>query len=247
MRSGPGQWPARRSLRVGPPAGRASHRRGQELLGQIAKALLNRGGTHLAAGALTDAANDCDRAAALGGSLTDVVQLRRAVSTAMAEQRKAKQVRDQVIGTARRHADLGQLTVGEQAHRRLARSRRGCRIAQAGSGGQAGFRRIRGCKSNHGFEERRLGRARSIISPVSIAAAVANRRCARSSTKSMTKWRARRAARLSRAGSIWQHHFCHVSRSCPHNPPRPTIFVARYLNAVRRSIASAGQTRPARK
>jgi hypothetical protein len=77
-----------------------AHRRGQELVGEIAKALLNRGRTHLGAGALTEAASDCDRAAALGGNLGEVVQLRRTVSTAMAEQRKARQVRDHVIGTA---------------------------------------------------------------------------------------------------------------------------------------------------
>jgi len=91
-----------------------SHRRGQELVDQIGKALVKRGRTHLVAGALTEAAADCDRAAALGGNLTDVVQLRRAVSTAMSEQRKARQVQDQVLGNARRHADIGQLTVGEQ-------------------------------------------------------------------------------------------------------------------------------------
>jgi hypothetical protein len=91
-----------------------SHRRGQELVNQIEKALVNRGRSHLAAGALNEAAADCDKAAALGGNLGDVVQLRRAISTAMAEQRRARQMQDQVLGNARRHADLGQLTIGEQ-------------------------------------------------------------------------------------------------------------------------------------
>jgi hypothetical protein len=90
-----------------------AHRRGQELVDQIGKAFVARGRSHLASGALNEAAADCDRAAALGGNLGDVVQLRRAISTAMAEQRKARQMQDQVLGNARRHADLGQLTVGE--------------------------------------------------------------------------------------------------------------------------------------
>jgi hypothetical protein len=90
------------------------HRRGQELLGEVGKALIARGRQHLAGGSLEAAASDADRAATLGGNLADVVQLRRAVSTAMAEQRKASQVREHVIATARRHADAGQLTVGQQ-------------------------------------------------------------------------------------------------------------------------------------
>lgn len=91
-----------------------AHRRGQELLDQAGKALLARARKHLAAGALTAAAEDCDRAAALGGNMTEVVQLRRAVSTAMSEQRRANQLRDNVIATARRHADAGQITLGQQ-------------------------------------------------------------------------------------------------------------------------------------
>jgi len=90
------------------------HRRGQELMGEVGKALVVRGRQHLAAGALEAAASDADRAATLGGNLADVVQLRRAVSTAMSEQRKVNQLRDHVITTARRHADAGQLTVGQQ-------------------------------------------------------------------------------------------------------------------------------------
>ncbi|HEY8748244.1 MAG TPA: hypothetical protein VIM11_09740 [Tepidisphaeraceae bacterium] len=95
------------------PALRA-HRRGQELLSSVSKALVGRGRTHLAAGSLTAAAEDADRAAGLGGNLAEVVQLRRAVSTAMSEQRKASQLRDHVIATARRHADAGQITIGQQ-------------------------------------------------------------------------------------------------------------------------------------
>jgi hypothetical protein len=91
-----------------------AHRRGQELVDQIAKAFVTRGRSHLASGALNEAAADCDKAAALGGNLSETVQLRRAISTAMAEQRKARQMQDRVLGNARRHADLGQLTVGEK-------------------------------------------------------------------------------------------------------------------------------------
>jgi hypothetical protein len=91
-----------------------SHRRGQELMGAVGRALVSRGRQHLAAGSLEAAASDADRAATLGGNLSEVVQLRRAVSTAMAEQRKANQVRDHVISTARRRVDAGQLTVGQQ-------------------------------------------------------------------------------------------------------------------------------------
>jgi len=90
------------------------HRRGQELMVEVGKALVARGRQHLAAGSLDAAASDADRAATLGGNLAEVVQLRRAVSTAMSEQRKANQLRDHVISTARRRVDAGQLTVGQQ-------------------------------------------------------------------------------------------------------------------------------------
>lgn len=91
-----------------------AHRRGQDLLGRVRNALLDRGRKHLAGGQLMPAAQDCEKAAMLGGCQPDVAQLRTAVSNAMAEQRRVGQLRDQVLATARRHAEIGQLSVGEQ-------------------------------------------------------------------------------------------------------------------------------------
>lgn len=91
-----------------------SHRQGQELIGKISKALLDRSKKHLEAGSLTTAASDCDLAGQLGGNMADVIALRRTISTAMATQRKASQMRDQAVATARHYADQGQLSIGQK-------------------------------------------------------------------------------------------------------------------------------------
>lgn len=96
---------------VRPPDVRA-HRRGQELIGKLVRALVGRGREHLAAGQLVAAAQDGAKAQQLGGNVPDVAQLQAAVSHAMSEQRRGAQLQEQVIAAARRHADAGQLTLG---------------------------------------------------------------------------------------------------------------------------------------
>ncbi|HEY2588901.1 MAG TPA: hypothetical protein VGI81_24370 [Tepidisphaeraceae bacterium] len=91
-----------------------SHRKGQDLVDRLAKAMLDRGRAHLAAGQLEAAAADCERAARTAGNLPDVLALRTAVSEAMAERRRADQRRDQLATAVRRHMDQGQLTLGGQ-------------------------------------------------------------------------------------------------------------------------------------
>jgi hypothetical protein len=91
-----------------------SHRKGQDLVDRLAKAMIERGRTHLAAGQFEAAAHDCERAARTAGALPDVVALRTAVSDAMAERRRADQRRDQLAAAVRRHMDQGQLTLGGQ-------------------------------------------------------------------------------------------------------------------------------------
>ena len=90
------------------------HRQGQELIGRLVRALVERGRQHLAAGRLPQAAADCEKAAQLGGNLTDVAQLRSAVSNAMRKCDQADRQIGQAVAFARRHADQGQMTVGQQ-------------------------------------------------------------------------------------------------------------------------------------
>ena len=58
-----------------------AHRRGQDLVGELVKALIDRGRRHLAQGRLTAAATDADKAIQLGGNLPDAVQLREAIGS----------------------------------------------------------------------------------------------------------------------------------------------------------------------
>jgi len=90
------------------------HRRGQELVGRLARLLVERGRSHLAGGHLLVAAQDCEKASQLDGNTADVAQLRSAISHAMAEQRRREHACQEVLATARRHAQMGQLSVGEQ-------------------------------------------------------------------------------------------------------------------------------------
>jgi hypothetical protein len=91
-----------------------SHRRGQDLTSELVTALVHRGRGHLAQGRLTAAAMDADKAVQLGGNLPDTVQLKAAVHTAQTGQARVNQQAGQVIALARRHADQGQLTIGQQ-------------------------------------------------------------------------------------------------------------------------------------
>jgi hypothetical protein len=91
-----------------------THRRGQELVQEIVRALIERGRKHLAQGCLPAAAADADKAVQLGGNLHDAVQLREAVRTAQRSVDCVNQQAAQAIALARRHADQGQLTVGQR-------------------------------------------------------------------------------------------------------------------------------------
>lgn len=95
------------------PADVRTHRRGQEMIGRVVEALVDRARRHLGAGHALAAAADCEKAAQLGGNLVEVAQLRSAVHAAMHARQDAQQVTGQAIAAARRHAEDGQITVGE--------------------------------------------------------------------------------------------------------------------------------------
>jgi hypothetical protein len=91
-----------------------AHRQGQDLIGRLVPALVERGRQHLDAGWLLQAAADCEKAAQIGGNQADVAQLRAAVSNAMRSRDQADRRIAQAVATARRHVDQGQLSVGQQ-------------------------------------------------------------------------------------------------------------------------------------
>jgi len=91
-----------------------AHRRGQQLTTKLLKSLIDRGRRHLAQGRLAAAAADADKAVLLGGNVPDAVQLQEAVRTARRGHDQINQQAGQALALARRHAEQGQLTVGQQ-------------------------------------------------------------------------------------------------------------------------------------
>jgi tetratricopeptide (TPR) repeat protein len=90
------------------------HRRGQELMGRLARALAKRGQDHLAATRLQQALADCDKADRLGGNLPEVAELRGAICRAMEDKRNGHERRSQKLARAKQNIENGWLSAGEQ-------------------------------------------------------------------------------------------------------------------------------------
>ena len=88
-----------------------SHRRGQELLESLVRALVDRGRKHLAAGRLSEAAADAEKAAGLAGSVEVVAQFQTAVEHALEQEQEANRQCGQALAIARRQMDRGELSV----------------------------------------------------------------------------------------------------------------------------------------
>lgn len=91
-----------------------AHRRGQELVSELVEAFVKRGRGHLAQGRLIPAAADASKAVQLGGNLSDAVELREAVGAAQHACENANLQAGRALALARRHADQGQLSVGQR-------------------------------------------------------------------------------------------------------------------------------------
>ncbi len=101
------------------------HRRGQDLVGRLARALAKRGQVHLAAGRMTQATADCEMAAALGGNLPEVAALRTAVVETAATRQDGERRKAAAVAAARDHLRNGELSIGQQFVEALEDTRRG--------------------------------------------------------------------------------------------------------------------------
>lgn len=90
------------------------HRRGQELAGQVARALVARAKRHLETGQLNLASADCDRAARVAGSLPAIAEIRAAVIEEMLKQKQAKAAAAQAAAAVQRQIERGQLSIGQR-------------------------------------------------------------------------------------------------------------------------------------
>jgi len=87
------------------------HRRGQDLVGRLLRALVQRCREHLAGGRLSQALADSDKAARLGGNASQVAEVRAEVAEAMATRRHEAGREAGDLAAARQHMDRGRLTL----------------------------------------------------------------------------------------------------------------------------------------
>jgi len=97
------------SLVVDPAIGR--HRRGQDVIGRLLRALVRRCRDHLAGGRLSQALADSDKAARLGGNASPVAEIRSEVVEAMAARRRQAAGEAADLAAARQHMERGRLTL----------------------------------------------------------------------------------------------------------------------------------------
>ena len=91
-----------------------AHRRGQQLIGKLVRALVGRGQDHLAAGRATAALTDCDKAARLGGNLPEIAELRTAAAASILSDQRTQRQRALLVAAARDHIEQGRLNFGEK-------------------------------------------------------------------------------------------------------------------------------------
>ncbi len=91
-----------------------SHRQAQQLLDGLIDRLVARGKEHLAAGRMTQALADCQKAAEMGGNIPAAAELRGQIAEALAGEHNARRVHGDALASARRHADAGRLSQAEQ-------------------------------------------------------------------------------------------------------------------------------------
>ncbi len=90
------------------------HRRGQKLIGRLARKLAERGRENLDAERIPLALLDCNKAEKLAGNTTDVAKLRSAICSEMEQKRLRHRHRSFKVAQARQHIEDGWISAGEQ-------------------------------------------------------------------------------------------------------------------------------------
>ncbi len=90
-----------------------SHRRGQDLIGRLARALVERGRGHLTAERWSEALADCQKAGQLAGNLDAVADLKAAITTALDRHQREDRCRANALAEVRQCLDAGHLSLGE--------------------------------------------------------------------------------------------------------------------------------------
>jgi len=90
------------------------HRRGQKLIGQLARAFAKRGQENLEAERIQLALADCNKAEKLAGNTADVAKLRSAICSEMEQRRLRGRHRSFKVAQARQHIQDGWISAGEE-------------------------------------------------------------------------------------------------------------------------------------
>jgi len=90
------------------------HRRGQKLIGHLARAFSQRGRENLEAERIQLALADCNKAEKLAGNTEDVAQLRSAICSEMEQRRLRSRHRSFKVAQARQHIQDGWISAGEE-------------------------------------------------------------------------------------------------------------------------------------
>ena len=90
------------------------HRRGQKLIGQLARAFAERGQENLEAERIQLALADCNKAEKLAGNTADVAKLRSAICSEMEQKRLRSRHRSFKVAQARQHIQDGWISAGEE-------------------------------------------------------------------------------------------------------------------------------------
>jgi len=90
------------------------HRRGQKLIGRLARAFTRRGLENLEAERIQLALADCNKAEKLAGNTEDVAKLRSAICSEMEQRRLKNRHRSFKVAQARQHIKDGWISAGEE-------------------------------------------------------------------------------------------------------------------------------------
>src|SRR2546421_7037148 len=82
-----------------------SHRRGQNLIGDLARALVKRGQEHLEAQRIALTLADCEKASHIAGNLPEVAELREAAANLAQQQHRAARRNAVAFAAARDHIE----------------------------------------------------------------------------------------------------------------------------------------------
>lgn len=90
-----------------------AHYRGQQMIGRLTRALLERGRGHLTDARWQQALADCEKAGKLGGNLNEAAELRAAINVAMQADQREQHRRADALAAARQHLENGRLSMAE--------------------------------------------------------------------------------------------------------------------------------------